>query len=251
MPNAKYLAYLVHQTQKRSFIRCAKCVKLLQHTTVSLQFWHDTDKQWHMVYYFFIHLSLSSQLKYHFHLLLQPHIHRLHLHSLILFLLPSSLLLYSLPILRDPPQIHRFPQTKYIAIDASLEFECSVLVKELHIGVVSYVDVKGGGVECVTVGKDGRVNLVGVTGSGLSCCRVFDSDGLVSYIVAKWALPVEFGIGGYGFSLRWWVLTTASGWWIWWLKVVLGDVSLKFGFFLWVFAAICSICGFFFCCNLG
>ena len=179
MPNAKYLAYLVHQTQKRSFIRCAKCVKLLQHTTVSLQFWHDTDKQWHMVYYFFIHLSLSSQLKYHFHLLLQPHIHRLHLHSLILFLLPSSLLLYSLPILRDPPQIHRFPQTKYIAIDASLEFECSVLVKELHIGVVSYVDVKGGGVECVTVGKDGRVNLVGVTGSGLSCCRVLDRKSVV------------------------------------------------------------------------
>ena len=89
------------------------------------------------------------------------------------------------------------------------------------------------------------------TGSELSCCRVFDSDGLVSYTVAKWALPVEFATGGYGFSLQWWVLTTANGWWIWWLKVVLGSVSLKFGFFLWVFAAICSICGFFFCCNLG
>ena len=26
-----------------------------------------------------------------------------------------------------------------------------------------------------------------------------------------------------------WVLTAASGWWIWWLKVVLGCVSLKVG----------------------
>ena len=130
MTNAKYLAHLAHQTQKRSFIRCAKCVKLLQHATVPSQFCHGTDKQWHMVNYFFIHFSLSSQLKYHFHLLLQPQIHRLHLHSLILFLLPSSLLLYSLPILRDPPQIHRFPQTKYITVDASLESECSVSAKE-------------------------------------------------------------------------------------------------------------------------
>ena len=26
-----------------------------------------------------------------------------------------------------------------------------------------------------------------------------------------------------------WVLTVTSGWWIWWLKVVLGGVSLKVG----------------------
>ena len=26
-----------------------------------------------------------------------------------------------------------------------------------------------------------------------------------------------------------WVLIAASGWWIWWLKVVLGSVSLKVG----------------------
>ena len=189
-------------------------VKLLQHAIVPSQFWHDTDKQWHMVYYFFIHLSLSSQLKYHFHLLLQRQIHCLHLHSPILFLLPSSLLLYSFPILRDPPQIHRFPQTKYIAVDASLKSECLVLAKELHIGAVSCVNVKDGGAECVTIGEDRRVNLVGVMGFGLSCCRAFNSDGLVSYTVAKWALPVEFATGGYGFSLQWWVLIVASGWWI-------------------------------------
>ncbi|XP_023883689.1 nuclear pore complex protein NUP43 [Quercus suber] len=90
------------------------------------------------------------------------------------------------------------------AVDASLESECSVPAKELHVGAVSCVDVKDGGAECVTVGEDGRVNLVGVTGSGLSCRRVFDSDGLVSYTAAKWASPVEFATGGYGFSLQWW-----------------------------------------------
>ena len=34
--------------------------------------------------------------------------------------------------------------------------------KELHIGVVSCVDVKGGGVECVTVGEDGRSIWLGL-----------------------------------------------------------------------------------------
>ena len=36
-------------------------------------------------------------------------------------------------------------------------------------------------------------------------------------------LSLGFIDGGRG------VLTTASGWWIWWLKVVLGGVSLKVG----------------------
>ena len=87
-------------------------------------------------------------------------------------------------------------------------------VKELHVGAMSCVNVKDGGAKCMNIREDGRVNLVRVTGSRLSCCQVFDSDGLVSYTVAKWALLVEFGIGGYGFSLQWWVLTVASGWWI-------------------------------------
>ena len=90
------------------------------------------------------------------------------------------------------------------AVDASLESECSVPDKDLHVGPVSCVDVMDGGAECVTVGEDGRVNLVGVTGSGLSHRRVFDSNGLVSYTTAKWASPVEFATGGYGFSLQWW-----------------------------------------------
>ena len=51
-----------------------------------------------------------------------------------------------------------------------------------------------------------------------------------------------------------WVLTAASGWWIWWLKVVLGGVSLKFWFFfLWVFLlqSVQSVSFFFFFFYLG
>ena len=34
---------MTHQIQKRSFIRCVKCVKFLQHVTISLHFWHGTN----------------------------------------------------------------------------------------------------------------------------------------------------------------------------------------------------------------
>ena len=44
MPNAKYLAHLPHQTQKWSFMRCAKSQKLYNMATVSLQICKNTDK---------------------------------------------------------------------------------------------------------------------------------------------------------------------------------------------------------------
>ena len=37
------------------------------------------------------------------------------------------------------------------AIEASLESECSIPAKELHVGAVSCVDVKDSGAECVIV----------------------------------------------------------------------------------------------------
>lgn len=74
----------------------------------------------------------------------------------------------------------------------------------LHSGQVSCVDLMDGGVECVTVGEDGKVNLVSVGNSNLNYRRLFDSSGLVSYTAAKWASPVEFATGGYGLSLQWW-----------------------------------------------
>lgn len=84
--------------------------------------------------------------------------------------------------------------------------------KSLHVGAISCVDLQESGVECVSVGEDGRVNLVGFgDGSRLSYRRVWDSDGLVSYTAAKWASPTEFATGGFGFGLQWWDLRKPGG----------------------------------------
>lgn len=88
--------------------------------------------------------------------------------------------------------------------DASLESEVRVPENELNQGPISCVDLMDGGVECVSVAEDGKVNLVSFGNSSLNYRRVFDSSGLVSYTAAKWASPVEFATGGYGFSLQWW-----------------------------------------------
>lgn len=84
--------------------------------------------------------------------------------------------------------------------------------KSLHVGAISCVDLQESGVECVSVGEDGRVNLVAFgDGSRLSYRRVWDSDGLVSYTAAKWASPTEFATGGFGFGLQWWDLRKPGG----------------------------------------
>ncbi|KAI3948016.1 hypothetical protein MKW92_047334 [Papaver armeniacum] len=89
-------------------------------------------------------------------------------------------------------------------LNVVIESENSVSDKDFHIGPISGIDLNGGGSECVTVGEDGRVNLVNVGESTLGYKRVFDSHGLVSYAAVKWASPYEFATGGLGFSLQWW-----------------------------------------------
>ncbi|OWM89980.1 nuclear pore complex protein NUP43 [Punica granatum] len=74
----------------------------------------------------------------------------------------------------------------------------------VHAGPVSCIDLVEGGAECVSVGEDGRVNLVSLGDSGVSSFRFFDSNGLVSYSAARWASPNEFATGGLGFGLQWW-----------------------------------------------
>lgn len=86
-------------------------------------------------------------------------------------------------------------------MDLSIE---SVAEEELHLGGASCVDLVDSGVDCVSVGEDGRVNLVSLGEAQLKKDRVFDANGLVSYTAAKWASPSEFATGGYGFSLHWW-----------------------------------------------
>ncbi|CAJ2649633.1 nucleoporin NUP43-like protein [Trifolium pratense] len=88
--------------------------------------------------------------------------------------------------------------------DATLQSEVSVPENELHSVSETCIDLMDGGVECVTVGDDGKVNLVTVGNSNLNYRRLFDSGGLVSYTAVKWASPVEFATGGYGFGLHWW-----------------------------------------------
>ncbi|PIA31849.1 hypothetical protein AQUCO_04800030v1 [Aquilegia coerulea] len=89
-------------------------------------------------------------------------------------------------------------------VDVSLDSELSVTEKSFHSGPISGIDLLSNGSECVTLGEDGRVNLVNLGDSRLNYRRVFDSQGLVSYTAAKWASPTEFVTGGLGFSLQWW-----------------------------------------------
>ncbi|KAL4571338.1 hypothetical protein LXL04_018096 [Taraxacum kok-saghyz] len=89
-------------------------------------------------------------------------------------------------------------------IDASFESEVSIPEKMLHLGPISSLDLQESGSACVSVGEDGRVNLISVSDSGLDYRRVFDSKGLVSYTAARWASPTEFATGGLGNSLQWW-----------------------------------------------
>ncbi|KAL4586550.1 hypothetical protein LXL04_011186 [Taraxacum kok-saghyz] len=80
---------------------------------------------------------------------------------------------------------------------------CSV-IQILYLGPISGLDLQENGSACVSVGEDGRVNLISVGDSGLEYRRVFDSKGLVSYTAARWASPTEFATGDLGSSLQWW-----------------------------------------------
>ncbi|XP_010907496.1 nuclear pore complex protein NUP43 [Elaeis guineensis] len=90
-------------------------------------------------------------------------------------------------------------------VDGSIDSELSIADdRSLHAGPISAVDLQAGGQACVSVGEDGRVNLVTVGESRLDHQRVHDSRGLVSYMAARWASPAEFATGGLGFGVQWW-----------------------------------------------
>lgn len=89
-------------------------------------------------------------------------------------------------------------------IDATFESEVSIPEKTLHSGPITSLDLQENGSACVSVGEDGRVNLITVSDSGLDYRLVFDSKGLVSYTAARWASPTEFVTGGLRNSLQLW-----------------------------------------------
>ena len=99
--NAKYLTHLTHQTQKQTLIRCAKYVKIMEHTIVRSHFWEHTDENAISIYLFFIHLSLSSLITLFFWSFLFSLRHSLSLPS------QSSLLKISLIFAQDlsPPHL--------------------------------------------------------------------------------------------------------------------------------------------------
>ena len=88
----------------------------------------------------------------------------------------------------------------------AIESDATVSEMGFHSGPVAAVDLRESGSECVSVGEDGRINLVSFVGdsSKLSYRRIFDANGLVGYTAVKWASPSEFVTGGYGFGLQWW-----------------------------------------------
>ncbi|KAF5956727.1 hypothetical protein HYC85_003952 [Camellia sinensis] len=112
--------------------------------------------------------------------------------------------------LSNPPQIpyHRstFFGSLHVlladSVNAAIESEVSVPENTFHVGTISCIDVQENRSECVSVGEDGRVNLVSVGNSNLSHRRFFDSNGLVSYTAAKWASPMEFAMGGLSGGIR-------------------------------------------------
>ncbi|KAF6162448.1 hypothetical protein GIB67_017336 [Kingdonia uniflora] len=62
-------------------------------------------------------------------------------------------------------------------VEVSFDSEISVGEKDFHIGPISEIDLFGNnGVECASVGEDGRVNLVSLDGDSKASYRqVFDS----------------------------------------------------------------------------
>ncbi|XP_068647966.1 nuclear pore complex protein NUP43-like [Aristolochia californica] len=89
-------------------------------------------------------------------------------------------------------------------VDVSLKSEYSVEDKSLHAGPISGVDVLRDGAECVTVGQDGKVNLVQMAESKLTYGRVGDTKGLSEFTAVRWGSEVEFATGGLGFGVQWW-----------------------------------------------
>ena len=101
--------------QKQSIMRCAKCAKILRHATVRSHFWHSLDENAICVYYFFIHLSLSSQLKY---IIIFTFSHSFSAspsplsHTLFFSLLPFFSILFSF-MNHEPPPISSLPSHKF------------------------------------------------------------------------------------------------------------------------------------------
>ncbi|KAK8962089.1 hypothetical protein KSP40_PGU015273 [Platanthera guangdongensis] len=93
-------------------------------------------------------------------------------------------------------------------VDVSIDLELSTdeCHQPLHNGPVSAVDLQSGGHECVSVGEDGRVNLVSVGEGGLIAGiqrELRENNGISAYDEICEALAVEEASGGGGVGGPW------------------------------------------------
>ncbi|XP_068653019.1 nuclear pore complex protein NUP43-like [Aristolochia californica] len=89
-------------------------------------------------------------------------------------------------------------------VDVSQKSEYSIEEKSFHAGPISGIDVLRGGAKCVTVGQDGKVNLVQMGESNITYSKVGDTKGLSEFTAVRWGSEMEFATGGLGFGVQWW-----------------------------------------------
>ncbi|XP_024377358.1 nuclear pore complex protein NUP43 isoform X1 [Physcomitrium patens] len=89
------------------------------------------------------------------------------------------------------------------AMNPSLD-SAPLVLERLHKNVPSALDIQKDTLQCVTVGSDGRINLVQARQSGLQGDCLHDNRGVLSYSTVCWASPTEFVLAGHGAGIQWW-----------------------------------------------
>ncbi|KAJ7541630.1 hypothetical protein O6H91_10G067700 [Diphasiastrum complanatum] len=79
-----------------------------------------------------------------------------------------------------------------------------LICPSLHRGSMCGLDLQSSSQSCVSVGEDGKINIISFGESGLQPMCFYDNRGLLSFSAVRWASPVEFVTGGIGYSLQWW-----------------------------------------------
>ncbi|KAG0605921.1 hypothetical protein M758_9G098300 [Ceratodon purpureus] len=79
-----------------------------------------------------------------------------------------------------------------------------LVLERLHKFLPSALDIQKDTLQCVTVGSDGKINLVHAGQSGLQGDCLHDNHGVLSYSAVCWASPTEFVSAGQGTGIQWW-----------------------------------------------
>ena len=187
MLNIWHIYHTKHQ--KRPFIRCVKCAKLLQHVTISSQFWHDTDRC--CIIYIIILFSFFSLLFTYISLSPSSHLCILsHLSSLIVFhSTPITIGCSTPPISPKTTTWHRRPFVFSIPLQVLFFF---FFLFSIHFFWLWF---------------DGWIRVVGNGNGWVEMCRS---------VVGGFGLWV-MAAGGLRWADRWWVGSGCGLWrWVGW-----------------------------------